>query len=397
MPKPQDHDRAHHAHHAQPGRGSHGEGEGSSRRRHRHRHRHTSSLSPSLSPSRSRSRSRSPGRRHDHGRTTTRHRRSASPESYAPRSRRRRHRDESREKKHTQPAQPVVRLPFSARRIGKADYGVFEPLFAHYLDLQKQKDLWAMDEREARGRWKSFAKKWNRGELVEGWYDPDTFAKCASEYEAVGEAGWASQEDDGDEDHGRGGRAGDAAAGVKSGWNDDDGDGDGDGDDYAPVLPGERPRVRAGAKSATMQELSLRDELVEEERATQRQELRQARREDRALQKERLEELVPRAEAGTRERKLEKKKEVNEVMRQFRDKSPGVEVAEAQLMGGGDGVDDYKREREKEKRRRTARQIRREEFERAKMEEMEHRRKLWREREAGTVDMLRELARQRFG
>lgn len=292
-------------------------------------------------------------------------------------------------------------MPFSARRIGKADYAIFEPVFAHYLDLQKQKDLWAMEEREVRGRWKSFAGKWNRGELAEGWYDPDTFVRCASEYGPPELEGWASQEGHGGEGYGTGeGEAdgkGNGAARVKNrdGGDDDDDD---DDDDYVPILPGEKPRTRMGAKSATMQELSLRDELLQEQQEEQRQQLRQARREDRALQKERLEELVPPAEPGTRERKLEKKKEVNEVMRQFRDKSPGMEAAsEAQLMGGGDGVEEYKKERERERGRRSARQIRREEFERAKMEEMEHRRKLWREREEGTVEMLRELAKQRFG
>ncbi|KAG6000118.1 hypothetical protein E4U21_005812 [Claviceps maximensis] len=393
MPKPQDRDSdGNSAHHADTRRDSHRERDSSTRHRdrHRHRHRHT--------PSRSRSRSRSPEPRHHHAGTTTRHHRSASPNGRSQRSNpdthththHRRHRNTSRERRQKKPTVAVVPLPFTARRISKADYEAFEPLFAHYLELQKQKDLGAMEEREVRGRWKSFAGKWNRGELAEGWYDPDTFMRCASEYEPFGSQGWDSQEDGAEEAD----RKGNATARMgRDGGGDDD-----DDDDYAPVLPGERPRVRMGAKSATRQELSLRDELVEEQRETQRDQLRQARRDERALEKERLEELAPRAEPGTRERKLEKKKEVNEKMRQFRDKSPGMEGAsEAQLMGGGDGIDDYKREREKEKRRRSARQIRREEFERAKTEEMEHRRKLWKEREEGTVEMLRELAKQRFG
>ncbi|KAG6056490.1 hypothetical protein E4U17_002159 [Claviceps sp. LM77 group G4] len=401
MPRPRDHDRAHHH---PPRRDSHGDREFRHGHGHGHgqAHTHTHTVSPS--------RSRSPGPRHRHASSTTRHRRSASPESRAQRPHHRRHRAKSREP-NQKPRAAVVSLPFSARRLGKADLDTFEPLFAYYLEVQKQKELATMEEREVRGRWKSFAGKWNRGELAEGWYDPDMFAKCALEYEPLGR--WDGRDGgrrgsgasgttgrDADEEREATNHRGDAARvyseedfSLDGGVCDDD-------DDYGPSLPGDnkKPRVRQTARSATRQDLSLRDELLQEDRDAQRQEMRQARLQDRALQKDQLEELVPRAEAGTRERALEKKKLVNEKMRHFRDKSPpGMEVGEAQLMGGGDSVEDYKKMREKEKGRKSERQIRREEFERAKMEEMEHRRKLWKEREEGTVEMLKELARQRFG
>ncbi|KAG5921764.1 hypothetical protein E4U61_006291 [Claviceps capensis] len=403
MPRPRDHDRAHHN---PPRRDSHGDRD--SKYGHRQAHKHTSTHTHTASPSRS----RSPGPRHRHASTTMRHRRSASPESRAQRPHHRRHRAKSREPNKEPRAAVVVSLPFSARRLGKADLDTFEPLFAYYLDVQKQKELAAMEEREVRGRWKSFAGKWNRGELAEGWYDPDMFAKCALEYEPLGR--WGSRDGgrrgsgasattgrDADEEREATNHRGRAAR-VYSNEDDvvDGGVFDDDDDDYGPSLPGDnkKPRVRKTAKSATLQDLSLRDELLQEDRDAQRQEIRQARLQDRALQKDQLEELVPRAEAGTRERALEKKKLVNEKMRHFRDKSPsGMVVGEAQLMGGGDSVEDYKKMREKEKGRKSERQIRREEFERAKMEEMEHRRKLWKEREEGTVGMLKELARQRFG
>ncbi|KAG5972018.1 hypothetical protein E4U58_006996 [Claviceps cyperi] len=411
MPRPRDHDRAHYD---LPRRDSHGDSD--SRHGHRQAHTHTHTHTHTASPSRS----RSPGPRRRHASTTMRHRRSASPESRAQRLHHRRHRAKSREAKQ-EPRAAVVSLPFSARRLGKADLDTFEPLFAYYLEVQKQKELATMEEREGRGRWKSFAGKWNRGELAEGWYDPDMFAKCALEYEPLGRwsgrdggqrgsSGSATTRRDADEEReATNNRRGDAARvysdkydALDGGVRDDDDDGDNeddDDDDYGPSLPGDnKPRVRKTAKSATLQDLSLRDELLQEDREAQRQEIRQARLQDRALQKDQLEELVPRAEAGTRERALEKKKLVNEKMRHFREKSPpGMEVGEAQLMGGGDSVEDYKRMREKEKGRKSERQIRREEFERAKMEEMEHRRKLWKEREEGTVGMLKELARQRFG
>ncbi|PHH73349.1 hypothetical protein CDD82_5527 [Ophiocordyceps australis] len=72
-----------------------------------------------------------------------------------------------------------VELPFGVRQLSKKDFETFGPLFTHYLAVQKQKQVQGMDERELRGRWKSFVGRWNRGELAEGWYDPDMFARIA--------------------------------------------------------------------------------------------------------------------------------------------------------------------------------------------------------------------------
>lgn len=275
-----------------------------------------------------------------------------------------------------------AQLPFSARQLGKSDLQAFEPLFVHYLSLQKQKDADDMDEREFRGRWKSFVGKWNRNELAEGWYDPEMFARIAAE--APKKERMAPREE-------------------SSRRLDDDvlepaGDNGDEGDDYGPSLPQSDSRRRVGAAIPSLQDLSLRNELVEESREADREDLRAARKTDRTLQKERLEELVPRAEPGTRERKLEKRRETNDKMRQFRDKSPGMEAGdEKELMGGGDSLEAYKNMKDREHKRKSERQVRREEIDRAKREEMEERRKAWQEREDGTVSMLRELARQRFG
>jgi hypothetical protein len=180
---------------------------------------------------------------------------------------------------------------------------------------------------------------------------------------------------------------------------DEGNDDDDDDDDYGPPLPGSDRARRSGPGIPTLQDLSERAELAEEDRQAFVTDLRNARRADRTLQKERLDELVPRAEAGTRERMLEKKAAVADKMRSFRDKSPGaMEVTdERELMGGGDSLDEYKKAKEREQRRKTEREIRREEIDRAKREEMEERKRAYMEREEGTVSMLRELARQRFG
>ena len=278
-----------------------------------------------------------------------------------------------------------VSLPFSARALTKGDLPVFKPLFAYFLDLQKQIVLEDLDEREVKGRWKSFVGKWNRGELAEGWYDPDMFSRVAArEPEPRPRSPESPSERDirGEDE-------------VKPPVNDSD-------DDYGPVLPGSLAAGsarRSGPGIPSLQDLSVRNEMLEEDREDDRNALRAARKADRAIQKERLDDLVPRADAGTRERKLEKRQMVNDKMREFRDKSPGgVEGAnEGELMGGGDSLEEYKRAKEKEQRKKSEREIRREEMDRAKREEMEERRRAWREREEGTVSKLREIARQRFG
>jgi hypothetical protein len=59
----------------------------------------------------------------------------------------------------TRPEAPKE-LPYGARQLTKRDFAVFRPIFALYLDIQKQKVLDDLDEVEAKGRWKSFMGKW---------------------------------------------------------------------------------------------------------------------------------------------------------------------------------------------------------------------------------------------
>jgi hypothetical protein len=271
-----------------------------------------------------------------------------------------------------------------ARPLSKADLSSFKPLFGEYLSLQKQKNIAEMDDHEIRGRWKSFIGKWNRKELAEGWYDPETFTRITSNNSVAPQARRASVHRDE----------------VRETMKDrEDRESEDDEDDYGPTLPGSDHTRRSGPGIPTLQDISFRAELVEEDKQASIADLRQARKADRALQKEQLEDLVPRAEAGTRERMLEKRAAVADKMRSFRDKSPdAMEVKdERELMGGGDSLDEYKKAKEREQRRKTEREIRREEIDRAKREEVEEKKRAWREREEGTVSMLRELARQRFG
>ncbi|KAJ9151293.1 Rna helicase [Pleurostoma richardsiae] len=312
-------------------------------------------------------------------------------------------------------APPEDGLPFGARPLSRSDLAAFQPLFAHYLDLQKGLRLRDLDEHEVRGRWKSFVGKWNRGELAEGWYDPEMLQRLVESPDEGDEPASGARQGGtprtGRTPPVRGHRASEdvgTGGGSERRAEEDDSD-----DSYGPSLPpasGARaeaaPSDRAAARKSgpgipSLDDLDMRREAAAEERQSRAEDLRLARRLDRAEQKARLDELLPRAEAGTRERQLEKRRLLNEKLRGFRERSPGgggaAEVDEGELMGGGDGADEYRRMLQTAQKRKSERELRREEEQRARAAEVEERLRRYREREEETVGALRELARRRFG
>ncbi|KAM7197388.1 hypothetical protein V8F33_005609 [Rhypophila sp. PSN 637] len=333
-------------------------------------------------------------------------------------------------------------LPFGSRTLSrKADESTFEPLFAYYLDLHKNLDISALPLDEVRGRWKSFVNKWNKGELAEGWYDPELFERVTREWrDSAGET-LATREsssgvddekrDTGMDEFGRVRRRSDVEEEEESGGHfkesvsrspvgaqreknyDEDlspagrnrahTDSGTEDDDYGPALPPTQRKDFAhkhGAEAPTLQDLTLRQESQIEDREAEIEALRALRKEDRKLQKERLDEILPRADAGTRERKIEKRKLVNEKMKGFREHSPGAaEVPEEDLLGGGEGdsLEEQKRRLKVHEIKVSERQLRREAMEREKAMEREERIREFKEREEKAVARLRELARRRFG
>lgn len=299
-------------------------------------------------------------------------------------------------------------------------------MFALYLDIQKQKILEDMDETEVRGRWKSFMGKWylflglefireswadfvrNRGELSEGWYDPATLQK------AVESAGPEMDRREEERPKVKEVETRNSPPRTKRGAEDSDSD-----DSIGPALPGQEGRSRGGRMGPSIpniQDLELKrgkidqldlsrvqklifiSEMDTEDGLARRDDIRFARKVDRKEQKAALDELVPRAEAGTRERQLEKKREINEKMKSFREKSPGAtDVPESELMGGGDGVESFKQEKEKFERKKNERELRKEEILRARMAERDERLQEYRSKEDATMTMLKALAKQNFG
>lgn len=183
-----------------------------------------------------------------------------------------------------------------------------------------------------------------------------------------------------------------------------------DSDDYGPSLPssvvlgsGTNGR-RAGPGIPLLDDLQIQKELLDEslleERRQELEDLRAGRKADRKLQSSRLDELAPRAEPGTRERQLEKKRDTAASNKAFASsKAPGgeVELPDAEVMGGGDSLEELKRMKQANERKKTEREIRREEVLRAKQAEREERVRGMRQKEEKTMAMLQEIAKARFG
>lgn len=325
-----------------------------------HVHEHTRKRQRTHSPDRTKddhhnvrsSRSRSPYRNKHHHHHHHRHHRDRSPRAQ--------------------------RLPFDSGHLHKRDLEAFRPLLAEYLDLQKHLNVRDLTEDEVKGRWKSFLRKWNAGELAEGWYDPE-MKRRAYKRATDTNAGSAVVKS--------------KATAQQAAYNGEESE---DDDGYGPALP-DTARL-SGPAVPSVQDLQHRQELNEEDRSAHLASLRYDRKADRQQQKERLEELVPRADPGSRERQLEKKREVTASNREFADAKEGGadEVGEGDLMGD-DGGDDYKRQLKEKERQKNEREIRKEEVLRARAAEREERLAKSRAKEEKTMDMLREIARVRFG
>lgn len=110
-------------------------------------------------------------------------------------------------------------------------------------------------------------------------------------------------------------------------------------------------------------------------------------------------EIAPRAEAGTRERMLEKRREVAAGNREFAAARGGSPEAarDEDLMGEENDFAAMKREKEKDQRKKNEREIRREEILRARAAEREERAQAYRQKEQETMSFLQALAKQRFG
>jgi hypothetical protein len=250
----------------------------------------------------------------------------------------------------------------------------------------------------------------NNGKLAEGWYDPQTLEKAiASSNTTVG----ANSKPTSTTRSGRGttqaGRSGAGELPYASQNEEPDGDHD---DEFGPTLPQpshERSMTttdssKPGPSIPKLQDLQHARELAAEDALSSRRQaskdLRADRKAEQAVRKSHLDEIAPSAEPGTRERQLEKRRELAASNRAFasaKTDPTDVELPDADVIGGEDSLSELKRLKTEEERKRSEREIRREEVMRARKEEREERVREMRKREEKTLEMLRDLARARFG
>ncbi|KAG0635460.1 hypothetical protein HOY80DRAFT_927193 [Tuber brumale] len=309
----------------------------------------------------------------------------------------RNHRHHRHHKRTRSPSPPIVR-PLNAPRISRHDFELHRDVFADYLDIQKGLTLSELDRAEAKGRFKRFVTHYNHGELARGWYDRIVNRKASDLTRAPEEQKSNSRKDEDSAWLERKRRRMHTPQSDKKGESEEENESEnGESSEeeiVGPLLPGQQPSKRSRARGPTIpstEDLDLQKELLREDRTLQHLDLRHARKQERKLEKERLEELVPRAPPGTHERQLEKKAELNAKMKSFREKSPDLEVNEETLMGSG-GTDGFRQRKAAIERKKNDREIRKEELLRARIAEREERLQQHRDKEERTMAMLKQLA-----
>jgi hypothetical protein len=246
----------------------------------------------------------------------------------------------------------------------------------------------------------------NDGKLAEGWYDPQTLEKAIESSNTTLSANSKPTSNT------RSGRSaaqtGRSRAGEPryAGQNEEPDDND---DEFGPTLPQHElskttNSSKPGPSIPKLQDLQHARELAAEDALSSRRQaskdLQADRKAEKAVRKSHLDEIAPPAEPGTRERQLEKRRELAASNRAFasaKTDSTDVELPDADVIGGEDSLSELKRLKEIEERKRSEREIRREEVMRARREEREERVREMREKEEKTMEMLREIARARFG
>ncbi|KAL8704488.1 MAG: hypothetical protein Q9201_002363 [Fulgogasparrea decipioides] len=270
-------------------------------------------------------------------------------------------------------------------------------MFGLYLDIQKHLVLEELEEKEVKGRWKRFVGKWltsvrNRGELAEGWYDPATLQRAQAS--VAGNNHYKSSPP---------ANRSTATEGTRI----EDDDDDTFGPDPQSYSHSDNPSVTttpgkpSGPSIPTLQDPALQREALAESSLLARQDLHHTRKADRLLQKSQLEDLAPRAQAGTKDRLLERKADVrlaNNTFAASKSENTFADVPDADLMGDEEGgLEGYKKRKVEEERKKNEREVRREEILRARRVEREERVRVYREKEARTMEGLVALAKARFG
>ncbi|KAI9313394.1 hypothetical protein BX666DRAFT_1864380, partial [Dichotomocladium elegans] len=258
--------------------------------------------------------------------------------------------------------------------ISNDDYFEKSAEFRLWLKEEKGRYFNDLDTEKARHYFKKFVKAWNRGDLEDKYYNGINAAQLASSDNTRYKWAFAKKIDQHELDSVR-----DSVDTATSG-------GRGRRANVGPARPppsGGEERKREAQPVSDELRSTEKEEQMERERASRKAEGKRKRE----RREEYLDEVAPR-ETG-REAQLAKKRAVNAFHK--RERSPDVELNEADIFGGGD---DFKRMLAEEKRRKERREnIRAERMEqraapiREKMAE-------YKAKESATIEMFRQMAEE---
>ncbi|KZV92703.1 hypothetical protein EXIGLDRAFT_613989 [Exidia glandulosa HHB12029] len=265
----------------------------------------------------------------------------------------------------------LARLPAGAARISESDYFLKASEFRTWLKGEKDRYFDELSSDKARKYFKKFIKAWNRGALPRQLYDgvdPTTVKQTAYKWKFVDREGGKADRD--------------AMQRVRSAVAEET---------YGPTLPSSSSRRVQGPTLPSSSDLQLAREVSQEEATLERI---AGRKRARADERDRVEDMVGPREVG-REAIQEKKRAKREADKSFRDAKDddGGDINADALMGGDSfqaaiARRDAARKRFEEKKG-TGRQER-------DMEGRERRSAIL-DREKATMDMFKQMAKERFG
>ena len=211
--------------------------------------------------------------------------------SRSPGDRREYERDHKRRRRS--PPSLDIELPYNQRKLDSRDFQGFKAVFASYLDVHKRLELDTLDQHEAKGRWKSFLGKWNRGELAEGWYDPSIKARLDKERRASPRPATKPRRKGNSVERQQDATNGSAMVITTPNEREDDDDETGsDSDEFGPAPPRQLPhdtalstRPPARAAVPSLQDLQLRREQAGVDRQDQASLRKEQQKFDRKEQK----------------------------------------------------------------------------------------------------------------
>lgn len=289
-------------------------------------------------------------------------------------------RSRSRSNDRSRSPERRAELPKGVSPIDESQYFQKSDEFRLWLKEEKGKYFDSLSGDRARSYFRKFVKAWNKGKLLQTYYDGINSASIPATTNTAYKWSFASKKTRADDEALRNAREEVGAATY--------------GQDplLSDVPDGEGSRSRSGGR---LQGPSLPPgfdlTLAREQAAEHRDEERSYKRKrDQMETKERIEEMVGPKPVG-REGMLEKKKLKRENDRDYRDKADeGLEIDEVTLMGGGDGFKAQIARRDMAKRRY-------EQKNEEKNNAIRERASAFKEKEKATMDMFQQLAKQRFG